>query len=189
MMSMFFFLTQFMQDIRHFAALATGFAFLPMAALIFTMSRLVPRLLPRYGPKPLAVTGSLLMVAGVGWLALLTTESAYFPALLGPLVLMGLGGGLAFAPLNVIVMATVPAEDAGAAGGVLQTMQQVGSTLGLGILITVFGATTRTSAAAGTTGPQLVVDGMTSAFATSAVFAAGTFLVALTFRARASARP
>ncbi|MFI5586942.1 MFS transporter [Amycolatopsis sp. NPDC051758] len=192
MMSMFFFLTQFMQDIRHFAALATGFAFLPMAALIFTMSRLVPRLLPRYGPKPLAVTGSLLMVTGVGWLALLTTGSTYFPALFGPLLLMGLGGGLAFAPLNVIVMATVPTEDAGAAGGVLQTMQQVGSTLGLGILITVFGSATRSAAATGSTGPQLVVDGMTSAFATAAVLAACTFLVALTFRrqaATASARP
>jgi EmrB/QacA subfamily drug resistance transporter len=193
MMSMFFFLTQFMQDIRHFAALATGFAFLPMAALIFTMSRLVPRLLPRYGPKPLAVTGSVLMVAGVGWLVLLTTESTYFPALLGPLLLMGLGGGLSFAPLNVIVMATVPTEDAGAAGGVLQTMQQVGSTLGLGILVTVFGSTTRSAAAAGTTGPQLTVDGMTAAFATAALFAACTFLVALTFRrqvrATASARP
>jgi MFS family permease len=193
MMSMFFFLTQFMQDIRHFAALATGFAFLPMAALIFTMSRLVPRLLPRYGPKPLAVTGSLLMVGGVGWLALLTTNSAYFPALLGPLLLMGLGGGLAFAPLNVIVMATVPTEDAGAAGGVLQTMQQVGSTLGLGILITVFGSATRSSAAAGTTGPQLTVDGMTAAFGTAALLAACSVLVALTFRrqavATASARP
>jgi EmrB/QacA subfamily drug resistance transporter len=196
MMSMFFFLTQFMQDIRHFAALATGFAFLPMAALIFTMSRLVPRLLPRYGPKPLAVTGSLLMVGGVGWLALLTTSSAYFPALLGPLLLMGLGGGLAFAPLNVIVMATVPTEDAGAAGGVLQTMQQVGSTLGLGILITVFGSATRSSAAAGTTGPQLTVDGMTAAFGTAALLAACSVLVALTFRrqavapaATASARP
>ncbi|MEV6827821.1 MFS transporter [Amycolatopsis sp. NPDC051102] len=190
MMSMFFFLTQFMQDIRHFAALATGFAFLPMAALIFTMSRLVPRLLPRYGPKPLALTGSVLMVAGVGWLALLTTDSTYFPALLGPLLLMGLGGGLAFAPLNVIIMATVPAEDAGAAGGVLQTMQQVGSTLGLAILVTVFGSATRSSAAAGTTGPQLVVDGMTSAFTTAAVIAACTVLVALTFRrATASARP
>ncbi|EOD64259.1 MFS transporter [Amycolatopsis vancoresmycina] len=190
MMSMFFFLTQFMQDIRHFAALATGFAFLPMAALIFTMSRLVPRLLPRYGPKPLALTGSVLMVAGVGWLALLTTDSTYLPALLGPLLLMGLGGGLAFAPLNVIIMATVPPEDAGAAGGVLQTMQQVGSTLGLAVLVTVFGSATRSAAAAGTTGPQLVVDGMTSAFSTAAVIAAGTVLVALTFRrATASARP
>jgi EmrB/QacA subfamily drug resistance transporter len=187
MMSMFFFLTQFMQDIRHYAALATGFAFLPMAALIFTMSRLVPRLLPRYGPKPLAVTGSLMMVAGVGWLALLTTDSTYFPALLGPLLLMGLGGGLAFAPLNVVVMATVPAADAGAAGGVLQTMQQVGSTLGLAVLITVFGSVTRSS---GSTGAQLTVDGMTAAFATAAVFAACTVLVALTFRrATASARP
>jgi MFS family permease len=147
----------------------------------------VPRLLPRYGPKPLAVTGSLLMVSGVLWLAQLTTDSAYFPALFGPLLLMGLGGGLAFAPLNVIVMATVPTEDAGAAGGVLQTMQQVGSTLGLGILITVFGSATRS---AGTTGAQLTVDGMTAAFATAAVFAAGTFLVALTFRrVTASARP
>ncbi|WP_410639830.1 MFS transporter [Amycolatopsis sp. lyj-346] len=193
MMSMFFFLTQFMQDIRHFAALATGFAFLPMAVLIFTMSRLVPRLLPRYGPKPLAFTGSILMVTGVGWLALLTTESTYFPALLGPLLLMGLGGGLSFAPLNVIVMATVPSEDAGAAGGVLQTMQQVGSTLGLAVLVTVFGSATRSAAAAGTTGPQLTVDGMTAAFATAAVFAACTVLVALTFRRQAavtaSARP
>ncbi|MFF1608380.1 MFS transporter [Amycolatopsis sp. NPDC058278] len=190
MMSMFFFLTQFMQDIRHFAALATGFAFLPMAALIFTMSRLVPRLLPRYGPKPLAVTGSILMVTGVGWLTLLTTESTYFPALLGPLLLMGLGGGLSFAPLNVIVMATVPNEDAGAAGGVLQTMQQVGSTLGLAVLVTVFGSVTRS---AGTTGAQLTVDGMTAAFTTAAVFAACTVLVALTFRRQvavtASARP
>ncbi|RSD08425.1 MFS transporter [Amycolatopsis eburnea] len=187
MMSMFFFLTQFMQDIRHYAVLATGFAFLPMAALIFTMSRLVPRLLPRYGPKPLALTGSLLMVAGVAWLATLTTSSAYFPALLGPLLLMGLGGGLAFAPLNVIVMATVPTEDAGAAGGVLQTMQQVGSTLGLAVLITVFGSVTRTTTS---TGAQLTVDGMTAAFGTAAVFAAGSFLVALTFRrVTASARP
>jgi hypothetical protein len=100
---------------------------------------------------------------------------------------MGLGGGLSFAPLNVIVMATVPNEDAGAAGGVLQTMQQVGSTLGLGVLITVFGSVTRSSSA---TGNQLVVDGMTSAFATAAVFAAGTVLVALTFRrVTASSRP
>jgi len=187
MMSMFFFLTQFMQDIRHFAALATGFAFLPMAALIFTMSRLVPRLLPRYGPKPLAITGSVLMVAGAGWLGLLTTDSAYFPALLGPLLLMGLGAGLGFAPLNVIVMATVPTEDAGAAGGVLQTMQQVGSTLGLGILITVFGSATRSAAASGVTGTQLTVNGMTAAFATAAAVAAGTVLVALTFRRQASA--
>ncbi|HKN53677.1 MAG TPA: MFS transporter, partial [Amycolatopsis sp.] len=179
MMSMFFFLTQFLQDIRHFAALATGFAFLPMAALVFAMSRLIPRLLPRFGPKPMTVTGSLLMIAGVGWLAQLTPDSAYFGALFGPMVLMGLGVGLAFSPLNIIIMATVPAEDAGAAGGVLQTMQQTGSTLGLAILITVFGEATRGATGSG---PHIMVDGMNAAFAAATVIAALTFAVALTFR-------
>ncbi|MEV4597342.1 MFS transporter [Amycolatopsis sp. NPDC049253] len=182
MMSMFFFLTQFLQDVRHFAALATGFAFLPMAAAIFTLSRLMPRLLARFGPKPLAVTGTVLMVSGVAWLSMLTPDSGYVASLLGPLLLMGIGGGLAFSPLNVIIMSTVPAEDAGAAGGVLQTMQQVGSTLGLGILVTVFGAATRSAAASGATGTPLLVDGMTAAFLAASGLAALTVGVALTFR-------
>nr|WP_255637681.1 MFS transporter [Amycolatopsis sp. DSM 110486] len=182
MMSMFFFLTQFLQDVRHFAALATGFAFLPMAASIFTISRLIPRLLARFGPKPLAVTGTVLMVSGVAWLSVLTPDSGYVASLLGPLLLMGVGGGLAFSPLNVIIMSTVPAEDAGAAGGVLQTMQQVGSTLGLGILVTVFGAATRSAAASGATGTPLLVDGMTAAFLAASGLAALTVGVALTFR-------
>jgi MFS family permease len=92
---------------------------------------------------------------------------------------MGVGVGLAFAPLNVIIMATVPAEDAGAAGGVLQTMQQVGSTLGLSILITVFGSVTRDATGTPT---QVLVDGMTSTFVVASLLAGLSFLVALTFR-------
>jgi EmrB/QacA subfamily drug resistance transporter len=179
MLSMFFFLTQFLQDVRGFSALGTGFAFLPMAAGIFTMTRTVPRLLLRSGPRPLAIGGTLLMLGGLVWLTRLTADSGYFPALFGPMVLMGLGGGLAFVPITPVVMGSVPARDAGAAGGALQTMQQVGSTLGLAVLVTVFGTTVRHSAG---TGGSLLVLGMTHAFAASAVFAACTFLVALTFR-------
>jgi EmrB/QacA subfamily drug resistance transporter len=179
MLSMFFFLTQFLQDVRGFSALATGFAFLPLAAGIFAMTRVVPRVLLRTGPRPLAIGGTLLMLAGLVWLTRLTAASGYFPALFGPMVLMGLGGGLAFAPLTPVVMGSVPARDAGAAGGVLQTMQQLGTTLGLAVLVTVFGSTVRQSAG---TGGSLLVLGMTHAFAASAVFATCTFLVALTFR-------
>ncbi|WP_410654593.1 MFS transporter [Amycolatopsis sp. lyj-112] len=181
MMSMFFFLTQFLQDIRGFAALETGFAFLPMAASIFVMSRLIPRLLPRFGPKPLTLTGTALMTGGVVWLTTLTTESGYFTHLFGPMLLMGIGAGLAFSPLSVIIMATVPTEDAGAAGGVLQTFQQVGATLGLAILITVFGAATRQPSGSPA---ETTVDGMTAAFSTAGVVTALAFLVALSFRRR-----
>ena len=185
MMSMFFFLTQYLQDIHHFGALATGFAFLPMASMVFGMTRLIPRLLPRFGPKPLAISGSVLMISGLVWLTHLATDSAYVTSLLGPMLLMGLGMGLAMSPLNVLIMSTVPADDAGAAGGVLQTMQQTGATLGLAILVTVFGMATRETAATGAPGDQILVTGTTDAFAASAVIALCMFAVALTFRREA----
>jgi EmrB/QacA subfamily drug resistance transporter len=179
MMSAFFFLTQFLQEIGGYGALATGFAFLPMAVGIFVVSRLIPGLLPRLGPKPLAVTGTLMMSAGLWWLTRLTGASAYVPDILGPMVLMGIGGGLAFSPLNVVIMSTVPPADTGAAGGALQTMQQIGGTLGLAVLVTVAG-----SAARGHAGTDALVTGMTAAFTTSASIALLTFAVALTFRRR-----
>ncbi|HWB38570.1 MAG TPA: MFS transporter, partial [Rugosimonospora sp.] len=143
MMSTFFFLTQFLQNQRHYDALTTGFAFLPMAAALFGMARVVPRLLHRLGPKPLAVGGSLFMVAGLLWLTRLHPGTHYLTGLLGPMLVLGVGGGLGFAPLNPVIMATVAPADAGAAGGTLQTMQQLGSTLGLAVLVTVFGAALR----------------------------------------------
>jgi EmrB/QacA subfamily drug resistance transporter len=177
MMAAFFFMTQFLQEVSGYGALTTGFAFLPMAVGVFALSRLVPRLLPRYGAKALAVTGTLVMSAGLWWLSGLSAGSAYVPGILGPMVLMGLGAGLAFSPLNVVIMSTVPPADAGAAGGALQTMQQIGSTLGLAVLVTVAGSASR-----GHTGTDALVAGMTAAFTTSALIALLTFAVALTFR-------
>ncbi|MGV9679258.1 MFS transporter [Nocardia sp. NPDC003482] len=177
-MSMFFFLTQYLQEVRGMSALATGFAFLPTAVLMFAIIRLIPHLLPRFGPKPLTVIGTLAMLAGLLLLTRLTTDSGYFPLLLAAMVLMGCGIGLAFSPLNVIIMATVPPAEAGAAGGALQTLQQTGGALGLAILVTVFGTAARSASGSPA---QVLVSGTTAAFATAAVIAVLTFLVALTF--------
>jgi predicted MFS family arabinose efflux permease len=179
MMSTFFFLTQFLQDVLGFGALATGLAFLPMAAAIFTMSRLVPNLLPRYGPRPLALTGSLLMITGLVWLTTLTATSGYASAVLGPMVLLGLGAGTGFVPLTPVIMSTVAPRDAGAAGGALQTMQQTGSSLGLAILVAVFGTAAR---GADPVGHEPFVAGMTAAFTAAIVFTVASALVATTFR-------
>ena len=186
MMSMFFFLTQFLQDVRGFGALRTGFAFLPMAVGMFAMTRVIPHLLPRFGPKPLAMTGSAVMIAGLVWLTRLDVHSGYFPAVFGPMVVLGLGGGLGFVPLNPVIMSTVAPKDAGAAGGVLQTMQQVGSSLGLAVLVTVFGTAARRAATNTPAGVNAahhaLVSGMTAAFTASALIALGTLAIASTFR-------
>jgi EmrB/QacA subfamily drug resistance transporter len=180
MMSMFFFLTQFLQDIRGFSALATGFAFLPMAVAMFSTTRVVPRLLHRIGPRPLVVAGTSIMVIGLAWLAQITATTAYASGILGPMALMGFGGGLAFVPLTPVIFATVPPKNAGAAGGALQTMQQTGSSLGLAILVTVYGAALRGSGT-GDHGAAMVT-GMREAFAVAVGIAITTVVVALTFR-------
>ncbi|SDU80932.1 MFS transporter [Jiangella alkaliphila] len=188
-MSMFFFLTQYLQDVHGYGALATGVAFLPMALVLFTTTRFIAVLLPRFGPKPLALTGAVLMSTGIALLSRLDVDSAYAAGLLPSMLLMGLGMGLAIAPLNVVVMTSVPPADAGAAGGVLQTMQQAGATLGLAILVTVFGASSRDAAAAGAAPDQVLVAGMTDAFVAGALIAATAVLVALTFRSQRRADP
>ncbi|MCC3315574.1 MFS transporter [Nocardia africana] len=177
--SMFFFLTQYLQEVRGMSALATGFAFLPTAVTMFTMIRLIPRLLPRFGPKPVTLVGTSAMIAGLVLLTLLDTDTGYFPLLAVATVLMGCGIGLAFSPLNVIIMANVAPEEAGAAGGALQTLQQTGAALGLAVLVTVFGTAVR---AASGSAVHVLASGITTAFAAAAGIAVLTLLVASTFR-------
>ncbi|MEV6968760.1 MFS transporter [Hamadaea sp. NPDC051192] len=184
MMSMFFFLTQFLQDLRGFDALRTGVAFLPMAGAMFVLTRAMPRILPKFGPRRLALTGIPVMIAGLLWTTQLTASTAYFPGVFGPMLLMGLGMGLGFVPLTPTIMANVPARDAGAAGGAMQTMQQTGASLGLAVLVTVFGTASRHAASSGSSTLDATIHGMTTAFTVAAGFAAIALLVATTFRKR-----
>jgi hypothetical protein len=118
------------------------------------------------------------MICGLVWLTRLDSGSEYASALLGPMAVLGIGGGLGFVPLMPVIMHSVPPQDAGAAGGALQTMQQTGAALGLAVLVTVFGSVVRHA----TPGPDAIVSGMTSAFAVAAGIASCALLVALTFR-------
>ncbi|GGQ82954.1 MFS transporter [Kitasatospora griseola] len=184
MISTFFFLTQFLQNVLGWNALVTGFAFLPMALGLVVTSRLTARLLPRLGTKWLMVIGTSLIATGMVCLTQLSTDSGYLSGLLVPMLLLGMGIGFTFATANVAIMSTVEAQDAGAAGGVLQTMQEVGSSVGLAVLITVFGFAT---GHARVLPHGLLVDGMAMAFAGAAVFAACGIAAAFGIRHRQSA--
>ncbi len=69
MFGMFFFLTQFVQDILGFSPLLPGVAFLPMTLTVFGVSRAAPRLMPRFGGTRLMLAGMLPVIAGMAWLA------------------------------------------------------------------------------------------------------------------------
>ena len=138
MFSTFFFLTQFLQGVLDYSALEAGFAFLPMTAVMFALGRLVPRILVRVGNTRLLIAGLLIALIGIAWLSRLAADTAYFPGIALPLALLGIGMGIAFTPLTSAGVAGVAPSDAGAASGLVNVAQQLGGSLGLGILITVF---------------------------------------------------
>jgi EmrB/QacA subfamily drug resistance transporter len=185
MFGSFFFLTQFVQEVLGFDPLAAGLSFLPMTAALFGTSRLAPRLVARFGPRPLMIVGLLPVVAAMAWLGQLTPGTSYFSGVLVPMLLLGGGMGLVFVPLTMASLAGVPAQHSGAAASMVNVMQQVGGALGLAILVTVYGTASRAAAAhpliasAAAQAQHARVHGMAVSFTTAAIFDAIAFLVVL----------
>jgi EmrB/QacA subfamily drug resistance transporter len=179
MFGMFFFLTQFVQEILGFSPLTAGVAFLPMTLAVFGVSRLAPRLMPRFGSTRLMLAGMLPVIAGMTWLAQVSAGTSYLGGILGPMLLIGTGLGVVFVPLTTVSLAGVAAADSGAASSMVNVMQQLGGALGLAILVTVFGTAYRHAVAAGTAGHGALIHGVSSAFTVAAVFDGCALLVIL----------
>ncbi|MFI1397064.1 MFS transporter [Streptomyces sp. NPDC020681] len=143
---MFFFLTLFVQNVLDFSPLEAGLAFLPVSAVIAVGAGIASQLLPKYGPKPFMVTGSILAAVGLSWLTLTDIHSTYLGSVLGPMLVFSLGMGLNFVSLTLMAVSGVPTHESGAASGMLNVTQQVGGSLGLSILVTVFGTASRNEA-------------------------------------------
>jgi predicted MFS family arabinose efflux permease len=143
MFSMFFFLTQFLQGVLGYNPLQAGLAFLPMTAVMFSMVQIVPRVAARVGAMPLLLVGLTLALSGLIWISRLSETTAFFPGIALPLVLLGSGMGMALTPLTAAGIAGVAPDDAGAASGVVNVAQQLGGSLGLGILVTIFASAQR----------------------------------------------
>jgi MFS family permease len=129
-----------------YSALQAGFAFLPVTAVMFAAARLAPRLGPRVGNMRLLAVGVSTALVGMVLLSRITPDSHYFPMIAVPMLLLGTGIGTALTPLTTAGVAGVAPEDAGAASGLVNVAQQLGASLGLGILVTVFAAASHTSA-------------------------------------------
>ncbi|RSS60078.1 MFS transporter [Streptomyces sp. WAC01280] len=143
MFGMFFFIVLWVQDVLGYSPIQSGLAFLPVTVAIVTGAGLAQRLLPVLGPKPFMVSGSAITGIGLFWLTFITSDSSYAGAVLGPMALFGFGMGLNFVTLTLTAVSGVAQHEAGAASGLLNATQQVGGSLGLSILVTVFGTASR----------------------------------------------
>ena len=138
------------------------------------------------------VTGFSASAAGLLWVSQLSTSSGYL-SVLGPLVVVGLGNGLAFVPLTALSLSGVEHRDAGAASGLINVTQQLGGALGLAVLVTVFGPASRSALRAAGGGAsaarEAFVFGADRAFLVAAGFVVGTLVLVVTSVRQVSVDP
>jgi len=139
MFGIFLFLIYYMQQTLGYSPVVSGVAFLPMIAMVVVSANLSNvLLLPRLGPKPLVPAGMLLAAASLVWLTRIGVHSGYASAVLGPLMVAGLGFGFTIAPsMNTGTFGVAP-QDAGVASATLNTGQQIGGSIGTSLLNTIF---------------------------------------------------
>ncbi|MFB6679406.1 MFS transporter [Streptomyces sp. NPDC056390] len=189
MFGVFLFLTYYLQQSLGYTPIKTGLAFLPMIAGLMVAAALSSTvLLPRFGPKPVVPLGMGLAAAGMVWLTGLDLTSSYPTDLMPPLVVAGLGFGLVISTAMSLATAGVAAEDSGVASAAVNTMQQVGGSLGTALLNTLFSsAVTDYLAGKSPKDPAAVaqasLEGYSTAYWWSAVvFAAGLIISVLLYR-------
>src|ERR1700759_5180018 len=181
----FLFLTYYLQQVKGYSPVTSGLAFLPMIACILLSSNTSSIvLLPRVGPRALIVTGMLLGGGGMTYLTQLTVTSSYAADIVPALVAMGLGFGMIFSPAINTATAGVARQDSGVASALVNTMQQVGGSIGTAALSTVALTATATYLTAHHAGRLAVanaaVHGYSVAFTVSAIlFGVGAVAAAL----------
>ncbi len=133
--------TLYLQIGLGWSPLKAGLTGIPFSLAVSTAAGLsVQKLVPRFGRKVLQ-TGALVLATGV---LLYIWESDRYGTDIAPwqmalpLVVMGVGMGLIVAPLTDAVLSDVPREHAGSASGLINTVQQMGNALGLGLVSVVF---------------------------------------------------
>jgi EmrB/QacA subfamily drug resistance transporter len=188
MFGVFLFLTFYLQQTLGFSPVKTGLAFLPMIGILsVTASLATARLLPRIGPRLPITAGMLVAAAGMVMLTGVAVHSTYAANVLPALLLTGVGIGLVMAPAMNSATLGVESSDAGVASAMVNTMQQVGGSVGTALLSTLAASATSGFAAGKlhtpTVAAQAAVHGYTAAFWWSAgIFALGAIVCGLLLR-------
>jgi hypothetical protein len=181
MMGMFFLGALYLQRVLGYDPLQIGLAFLPAAATIGALSfRFSAQLNVRFGARAMLLAGLGLVVAGLALFVRMPVGASYLVDVLPPMLLVGVGMGLAFPALMTLGMSGATPSDAGLVSGVMSTTQQVGGSLGLAMLATLASSRAGSLLAGGQGAAAALTGGSDEAFLIGAVLAAAAVVVAAT---------
>lgn len=179
---LWYFLTLYLQQILELTPLQAGAGFLPHTLLMMLVGiRVTPWLMHYVAARSLVIGGTAIAAAGFWWQSQITVHSTYLSGVLGPAVVMSIGGGLLIVPLTAVVTSSVSGPDAGAVSGLANAAKQFGGALGLAALIALTSrhSSTKTD----------LVSSYAQAFAFTALILALAAIVAFALPAGDSIRP
>ncbi|WP_344574128.1 DHA2 family efflux MFS transporter permease subunit [Actinoplanes palleronii] len=181
MFAVFLFLSYYLQGVKGFSASTSGLAFLPFIACIMISANLVgTRFLPRFGPRIVLPAGMLLGVIAMLILSTLTPTTPYAAGVLPGLIAMGLALGAVMAPATNAATIGVAVADSGVASALVNTMQQVGGSIGVAVLSTVAASVTASRSRSGhehLSASNLLADAATHGYVAVFLLSGGLFLL------------
>ena len=134
-----FLITQYFQVVREFGPLSTGARILPVALSIAVASIAGGLLAPRVGTRAVVVTGLLSFGTAMAWIASsVDTDTSYWTTIVPQMLFIGAGIGLVSTPATESIMLVLPPSRAGIGSAVNDATRELGSTLGVAIVGSVF---------------------------------------------------
>lgn len=134
MMSMFFFVSLYIQTVMNYSPVMTGVSFLPVTIIIGITATVLSNFVGKIGYKPILVVASLFVAAGLFLLGHIPVDGSYWLHVFPGLALTAFGMGGAFVTATIAATAGIPGDEAGLASGIFNTSQQIGGALGLAVL-------------------------------------------------------
>ncbi len=180
MFGVFLFLTYYLQASLGYSPVQTGLAFLPMIGGVMVTAQLSTNLLiPRWGPKPVVPVGMAMAVAGMVWFTTLGLGSTYAANILPPLIITGLGFGLIMPPAMSLATVGIGPSDAGVASAAVNTMQQIGGSVGTALLNTLVASAANAYLVGKKIDPQVLGEAQLHSYPTAYWWSAGFFAVGM----------
>jgi EmrB/QacA subfamily drug resistance transporter len=179
--AVFYFLSLYMQEVLGFSPLRTGLAYLPITAGFIVVAGVAAQLVGRVGARWLLVLGMLITSVAFLLLARLPDHGSYAADVLPAFIVLPLGAGLAFLSVTNAAVAGVESRDSGLASALLNTSQQTGGAVGLGLLATIAASRTNSVLASSphVSLDHALVQGFHSAFLVAGGIAVAGAVVAL----------
>jgi EmrB/QacA subfamily drug resistance transporter len=171
LLSLFYFITLYLQDVLGYSPIKTGVSYLPLGAGLFLAAGVASKLVTRIGFKLTLIAGLLTTAAGLLWFSQASAGGSFLADVLGPSTLAGIGFGLAFVPVTIAAMSGTEPHEAGLASGLINMSQQIGGALGVAILATIANSHTQNLLHAGSHVSVALTKGYDRAFLISAGFA------------------